>query len=73
MARTLEVLEVKVVETPDGKKHPWAEELAAKLISLQKPDGSFVNPVDRWWEGDPDLVTAYALRALSICYRNMKE
>ena len=35
-----------------GKAHDWRREVAAKLVSLQKPDGSWVNPVDRWEEGD---------------------
>ncbi len=73
MSRTLELLEAEVVETLDGKKHRWAAELATQLISLQSADGSFVNPVDRWWEGDRALVTAYALRALSSCARSLKE
>ena len=71
LARTLDVMDVAIIETPDGKKHDWARELAAKLLELQQPDGSWVNPVDRWWEGDPAIPTAYALRALSICYDRM--
>jgi squalene-hopene/tetraprenyl-beta-curcumene cyclase len=39
--------------------------LAQKLISTQKPDGSWINDNTRWLEGDPNLVTAYALLALS--------
>jgi squalene-hopene/tetraprenyl-beta-curcumene cyclase len=35
-------------------------------VALQRPDGSWVNPQGRWFEGDPALVTAYALEALSI-------
>lgn len=42
----------------------WANDLIAKIASLQRPDGSFVNESDRWMEGDPVLVTAYALLAL---------
>ncbi len=48
-----------------GKKHDWRKELAAKIISLQRPDGSWVNPTrDRWGENDPVLVTAYSILAL---------
>ncbi len=67
MARTLEALEVRTVTTPDGVEHDWAAELAGRLIALQAEDGSWVNPIDRWWEGDPNVTTAYAVRALSIC------
>jgi len=45
-------------------EHEWAEELVAKLASLQKPDGSFTTFKDRWMESDPVLVAAYALLAL---------
>jgi squalene-hopene/tetraprenyl-beta-curcumene cyclase len=49
----------------DGTTHNWRSELAQKLISTQKPDGSWINDNTRWLEGDPNLVTAYALLALS--------
>jgi len=50
----------------DGKgvKHSWREDLCGKLISLQNKDGSWVNTADRWYEGNPALVTAYAVLAL---------
>jgi hypothetical protein len=51
-----------------GKEHAWRQELAAKLASLQRADGSWVNEgADRWEEGDPILVTGYALQTLAIC------
>ncbi len=73
MARTLEVLGEPVITDANGKEHRWAAELAAELMARQRPDGSWVNEVDRWWEGDPVLVTAYAVQTLSICARNLKE
>jgi hypothetical protein len=30
----------------------------------QRPDGSWVNEADRWHEGNPYLVTAYAMLSL---------
>jgi squalene-hopene/tetraprenyl-beta-curcumene cyclase len=50
---------------PDGTPIAWREDLARQLISLQQPDGTWVNENNRWWEGDPNLVTAYTLLALS--------
>ena len=50
-----------------GVKHDWRQELTAELISRQKADGSWINDADRWMEGDPNLVTAYSLLALSYC------
>lgn len=51
----------------DGKSHDWRAELAAHLAKSQKKDGSWVNTNARWLEGDPNLVTAYSLLALSYC------
>ncbi len=57
------------IESADGKKHNWANDLIDKLASLQKPDGSWINEHDRWLEGDADIVTAYALTALQAARR----
>ena len=48
-----------------GKVHDWRAELVAALAKRQNPDGSWVNPADRFMEGDPNLVTAYGLLALA--------
>jgi len=45
-------------------KHNWREDLSRKLQQLQNKDGSWVNPADRWYEGNPYLVTAYSVLAL---------
>ena len=47
-----------------GVPHNWRVELCEKLISLQRQDGSWLNEEDRWYEGNPHLVTAYAVLAL---------
>jgi squalene-hopene/tetraprenyl-beta-curcumene cyclase len=49
----------------EGTSHNWREELVAALAAQQKPDGSFLNENARWMEGDANLVTGYALLALS--------
>ena len=48
-----------------GRSHDWRAELVAALAKRQQPEGSWVNPADRFMEGDPNLVTAYALLALA--------
>lgn len=55
------------VNDAEGKAHVWRREIAAKLTSLQKEDGSWQNAVDRWEEGNPLVVTSYAMQALAIC------
>jgi hypothetical protein len=42
-------------------------DLITKLTSEQRDDGSWTNEQDRWYEGDPNLVTAYSLLAISYC------
>lgn len=63
---------VKEFETADGRKVNWAKDLAEAIIALQKPDGSFANTDKRWMEDDSVLATAYALRALNLCYKALK-
>ncbi len=47
--------------------HDWKRELSAKLISLQRSDGSWMNDNNRFWEADPVLCTSFALLALEAC------
>jgi squalene-hopene/tetraprenyl-beta-curcumene cyclase len=55
------------VEDERGVKHDWRVELVAELARRQQPDGSWINDNERWLEGDPNLVTSYALLALAYC------
>ena len=55
------------VTDAEGKSRDWRREVAAKLVALQKPDGSWQNGVERWDEGNPLLASAYAIQALAIC------
>ena len=66
-AKALTVFEVDELEDGAGKKHDWRRELSERLFSVQRENGSWVNRADRWYEGNPDLSTAYALLALSYC------
>lgn len=73
MARTFEVLEVKQFQDGSGKTIDWVQELGRKLLSLQHKDGYWKNPVSRWMEADPAVVTAYCTWALSIVYAQMSD
>jgi len=67
-AKALDATGKDVLVTADGETHDWRAELAQELISRQQADGSWVNQEhERWLEGDPNLVTAYALLALDYC------
>lgn len=64
-AKALQALGVDQLEDASGGKHDWRADLVAQLAKTQREDGSWVNANARWMEGDPNLVTAYALLALA--------
>jgi len=66
-AKTMSVLGEDALVDDKGTRHDWRAELTARLVSIQQENGSWINPTDRWYEGDPNLVTAYALLALAYC------
>jgi squalene-hopene/tetraprenyl-beta-curcumene cyclase len=66
-AKALSVLDVDYLVDADGARHDWRKELTGKLAKLQKSHGGWVNEAERWYEGDPNLATAYALLALAHC------
>jgi squalene-hopene/tetraprenyl-beta-curcumene cyclase len=57
------------VVDPHGKHHDWRRDLIDELARRQRDDGSWVNAADRWQEGNPNLVTAYAVLALQAATR----
>ena len=67
LARALSAAGVDLFERPDGSVILWKKELAERLRALQKPDGSWSNDNNRFWEGDPVLCTSFAIIALSLC------
>ncbi|HEY1378930.1 MAG TPA: prenyltransferase/squalene oxidase repeat-containing protein [Gemmataceae bacterium] len=67
MAKCLDALGEDRFTDANGVAHDWRAEITAALAKRQRPDGSWVNDTDRWMEGDPNLVTGYALMALAYC------
>ena len=63
-ARAMRAWGDETIRDADGVPHEWREELCKKLLSLQRDDGSWANEEDRWFEGNPHLVTAYSVLAL---------
>jgi squalene-hopene/tetraprenyl-beta-curcumene cyclase len=64
-AKTMTALGESKFTDAAGAAHDWRAELVTALAKRQQPEGSWVNPADRFMEGDPNLVTAYALLALA--------
>lgn len=56
----------KLVDS-DGVSHDWRAELLETFKKNQRDDGSWINTQDRWYEGDPVLVTCYVLLGMSHC------
>lgn len=70
-AKTLDALGEPIFIDSTGEKHNWRIELIRELKRRQQDNGSWVNSSnDRWMEGNPELVTSYALLALSHCQLN---
>ncbi len=68
MSKALTTYGEPVITDSKGVEHNWYEELARKILSLQRPEGNWVNEEDRWMESMPILATSYAILALSIGY-----
>ncbi len=66
-AKALDAMGVAVMVDASGQPHDWRKELTQELARRQRSDGSWVNENSRWLEGDPNLVTAYALLSLAYC------
>lgn len=68
MSKALTAYGEPTITDSNGVQHNWYEELARKVLTLQRDDGSWVNEEDRWMESVPTLATAYIVLALSIGY-----
>ncbi|MES2594175.1 MAG: prenyltransferase/squalene oxidase repeat-containing protein [Verrucomicrobiota bacterium] len=71
MAKALSIAGTDFLKTKDGKIIDWRADLAGKLLSLQKGDGSWTNAEGRWMESDATLDTAYMLMALARIHSTM--
>ena len=66
-AKALSELKTEVFVDKRGKRHNWKDDLVAELQRRQRANGAWTNKNARWLESDPNLVTGYALLALSYC------
>ncbi len=64
-AKTMALLADPTLTDAAGVSHDWRSELVKAISKRQLSEGGWVNPADRFMEGDPNLVTAYALLALA--------
>lgn len=66
-AKALSTMDQDMVIDAQGKSHDWRKELAEQLFIRQQENGAWVNKTDRWFEGNPDLATAFAMLSLKYC------
>jgi squalene-hopene/tetraprenyl-beta-curcumene cyclase len=66
-AKALAMLGDEHIVDDQNQPHDWRSELLEELARRQREDGAWSNTNSRWLEGDANLVTSYALLALSYC------
>ncbi|MCC5847748.1 MAG: terpene cyclase/mutase family protein [Verrucomicrobia bacterium] len=70
LTKSLAAFGQDILRREDGSEINWRLEVINRLTNLQRIDengnGYWVNENNRYWEGDPTLVTAYTLIALQV-------
>ena len=64
VAKALDALGEPTFVDARGRSHNWREELGRKLLSLQHPEGFWVNPEKDEMQDNPVLVTAFTMSAI---------
>ncbi len=72
LGRALRAYGQPTLTDADGTTHDWRVDLIAQLQKSQNPDGSWTGS-RRWFEGNPVLVTNYAVQALQEARESLKE
>ena len=68
MAKALSAANINMLQLENGKQADWRKELANRLLSRQRENGSWVNDNGRWMESNPVLVTAFTVLSLEQIY-----
>ena len=63
-AKALQAVGESVIVAARGVRHNWREELGRKLLSLQNPDGYWVNTDRAEMQDNKVLVTAFTMMAI---------
>jgi squalene-hopene/tetraprenyl-beta-curcumene cyclase len=69
-AKAMALLGKPTIVDAKGVEHHWRTDLVAALSKRQEPSGAWVNRDDRFMEGDPNIVTSFALLALASTRSN---
>lgn len=76
MAKTFDILDVTVLDLPDGKKADWRIDLFNAIKERAKPSKTqggvfWINEADRWAEGMDTITTPYLVTALARIHASM--
>jgi squalene-hopene/tetraprenyl-beta-curcumene cyclase len=63
-AKALQAVGEPIITDAKGRRHNWREDLGKKLISLQHPEGFWVNTDKAELQDNPVLVTAFTMMAI---------
>jgi squalene-hopene/tetraprenyl-beta-curcumene cyclase len=63
-AKALQAVGEPVITDSKGRRHNWREDLGKKLLTLQHPEGFWVNTDRAELQNDPILVTAFTMMAI---------
>lgn len=72
MSRALHASRLDAITDAKGVRRNWREELIDAIAARQRPDGSWVNTVERWEEANEELATIYAVLALEEAIKPLK-
>jgi squalene-hopene/tetraprenyl-beta-curcumene cyclase len=70
ITKALTAADINALKTDKGLVD-WRREVALRLLTMQKGDGSWVNKNSRWWENDSMLVTSYCVITLEMIHRGL--
>ena len=73
MAKALTAANIQKLTLKDGTSVDWREQLANKILTLQKADGAWFNPNSRWLESEKSLTTAYAIITLNMIHHTYQD
>jgi squalene-hopene/tetraprenyl-beta-curcumene cyclase len=63
-AKALQAVGDPVITDAKGQRHNWREDLGRKMITLQHPEGYWVNPVKDEMQDNKVLVTAFTMSTI---------
>lgn len=71
LAKALSTANISELKLEDGTTANWRHDLAKKLVTTQREDGSWINENSRWWENDPVMVSAYVVLTMGQIHRTL--